>query len=71
MTDTLRAYLKNIAEITRRGDAREESYYSELKNLLPSATSKTIAVTILPKKTEGPLAGNSNCTTHILYKYPH
>jgi type I restriction-modification system DNA methylase subunit len=53
MTDVLRTYLKSIAEITKRGDAREESYYSELKNLLPSATSKTIAVTILPKKTEG------------------
>jgi len=55
----LKTYLKKINEIFGRGDAREESYYSLLKELIDSYSElkgKTrIHVTILPKKTE---AGN-------------
>jgi predicted helicase len=56
MIDT---YIKTIASITKRGDAREESYYSALAALLEefseSARKKKAHVTVLPKKTE---AGN-------------
>jgi predicted helicase len=52
-------YINKIAAITKRGDAREESYYPALADLLEefSATKrkKKIHVTVLPKKTE---AGN-------------
>ncbi len=55
----LKAYLKKIADTYSRGDAREESYYPVLKDLLEgycsSINKKTIHITILPKKTE---AGN-------------
>lgn len=55
----LKAYLKRIAETAKRGDAREESYYPVLKELLEeysnSTGKKKIHVTVLPKKTE---AGN-------------
>lgn len=55
----IRTYLKEIAEILIRGDAREESYYPALKSFLEkygaSIGKKKIAVTVLPKKTE---AGN-------------
>ncbi|MFQ6610990.1 MAG: N-6 DNA methylase, partial [Fidelibacterota bacterium] len=55
----IRIYLKEIAEILIRGDAREESYYPALKSFLEkygaSIGKKKIAVTVLPKKTE---AGN-------------
>ncbi len=50
----LKTYLKKINEIFGRGDAREESYYSLLKELIDSYSElkgKTrIHVTILPKK---------------------
>lgn len=50
-------YLKKISEIYNRGDAREESFYPILKELLEaySAASKmtNIHITTLPKKTEG------------------
>jgi hypothetical protein len=53
------AYIKKIAAITKRGDAREESYYSALASLLEDFSQterkKTVHVTVLPKKTE---AGN-------------
>jgi predicted helicase len=56
MIDT---YIKKIASITKRGDAREESYYSVLANLLEEFSEtnrkKKAQVTVLPKKTE---AGN-------------
>lgn len=56
MIDT---YLKEIAAKTKRGDAREESYYSTLETFLKEYSQtklkKKIAVTVLPKKTE---AGN-------------
>ena len=55
----LKAYLKKIADTANRGDAREESYYPVLKDLLDeygkSVGKKQTQVTILPKKTE---AGN-------------
>lgn len=55
----LKAYLKRIAETAKRGDAREESYYPILKELLEeyshSTGKKKVHVTVLPKKTE---AGN-------------
>lgn len=52
-------YLKKIANTTAHGDAREESFYGDLKNLLKefadSDGKKKIDITVLPKKTE---AGN-------------
>ena len=52
-------YLTQIASVTKRGDAREESYYSALASFLEefseSHRKKKVHVTILPKKTE---AGN-------------
>ena len=52
----LKTYLKKIADTSNRGDAREESYYTILKDLLneysTSSGKKKIHVTILPKKTE-------------------
>jgi hypothetical protein len=56
MIDT---YIKEIASITKRGDAREESYYPALAVLLEEFSEterkKKVHVTVLPKKTE---AGN-------------
>ena len=56
MIDT---YIKKIASTTKRGDAREESYYSALQELLEQFSEtkrhKKVHVTVLPKKTE---AGN-------------
>jgi hypothetical protein len=55
----LEQYLKNLTDTTRRGDAREESYYKHLDNLIKQIAEnqkiKNVDVTILPKKTE---AGN-------------
>lgn len=55
----LKSYLKRITEVSKRGDAREESYYScleeLLKNYAESINKKQINITTLPKKTE---AGN-------------
>jgi hypothetical protein len=55
----LEAYLKRIYEVAQTGDAREESYYSSLEELLRtfagSTNRKNIRITVLPKKTE---AGN-------------
>jgi hypothetical protein len=52
-------YLHRVAEITKRGDAREESYYRPLADFLEDFSSekrkKKVYVTSLPKKTE---AGN-------------
>ena len=50
-------YLKKINDIYNRGDAREESYYSTLKELLDDFNAergnKGFHITTLPKKTEG------------------
>jgi hypothetical protein len=55
----LKAYLKRLFEVAQTGDAREESYYSSLEELLKafadSTDKKHIHITTLPKKTE---AGN-------------
>jgi hypothetical protein len=55
----LKVYLKRIVETSHRGDAREESYYSILEDLLydycASAHQKKVHVTTIPLKTE---AGN-------------
>jgi hypothetical protein len=59
MKNHLLAYLNHLSETYRRGDAREESYYIHLDELLHAFAEfrniKAIDVTILPKKTE---AGN-------------
>jgi len=75
----LKTYLKEIYEISQRGDAREESYYAVLVALLKTYANKTsktnlpvrqtgIHITTLPKKTE---AGNPDFriwdgTQHII-----
>jgi type I restriction-modification system DNA methylase subunit len=55
----LKDYLKKITDIFNQGDAREESFYPVLKELLEeycrSNDRKNVQITILPKKTE---AGN-------------
>lgn len=55
----LKQYLQNIFEISNRGDAREESFYGALENLLQgfakSTKKKSAHITVLPKQTE---AGN-------------
>ena len=59
MKKLLKQYLKNLTETSKRGDAREESYYKHLDELIKQYAEiqkiKNIDVTILPKKTE---AGN-------------
>ncbi|PKL48548.1 MAG: DNA methyltransferase [Planctomycetes bacterium HGW-Planctomycetes-1] len=55
----LNNYIKDVFRVSRKGDAREESFYKALASLLEISaqqlTNKKIDVTILPKKTE---AGN-------------
>jgi len=55
----LEQYLKNLTNTSQRGDAREESYYKHLDELIKQYAEnqkiKNVDVTILPKKTE---AGN-------------
>lgn len=54
----IKNYLKALFNTAKRGDAREESYYPDLKNLLISFAqfqNKNFSITVLPKKTE---AGN-------------
>ncbi len=59
MKDLLDQYLKNLTETSQRGDAREESYYKHLEELVKQYAEikniKNVDVTILPKRTE---AGN-------------
>ena len=59
MKKLLEQYLKNLTDTTSRGDAREESYYKHLDDLIKQfaliQSIKKVDVTILPKKTE---AGN-------------
>ena len=71
-TQMLKAYLKNILEISNRGDAREESYYTALESLFNAFAQKSsykhTKITTLPKKTE---AGNPDFriwdgTQHII-----
>ncbi|HHT9113461.1 MAG TPA: type ISP restriction/modification enzyme, partial [Candidatus Wunengus sp. YC65] len=55
----LKSYLKGIYEVSSRGDAREESFYSVLEGFLQKyaelTNKKSIHITTLPKKTD---AGN-------------
>ena len=55
----LKSYLKQIADTSNRGDAREESFYPVLSDLFKAyaeaTDKKNIQITTLPKKTE---AGN-------------
>src|SRR4030043_310377 len=55
----LKSYLNKIFQVGKRGDAREESYYSTLENLLEtyadSLEKGKFHITTLPKETE---AGN-------------
>jgi len=58
MKNLLTAYMKDIAATLKRGDAREESYYGSLADLLsafPLEKGRSTDVTTLPKKTD---AGN-------------
>ena len=59
MKNLLEQYLKNLTTTYKRGDAREESYYKHLDELIKQIAGiqkiKNINITILPKKTE---AGN-------------
>ena len=52
----LKTYLKGIYEVSSRGDAREESYYSVLEGFLhkyaESVGKNNVHITTLPKKTE-------------------
>jgi hypothetical protein len=60
MKQLLKTYLKEITATIGRGDAREESYYGSLANLLeafPLEKGRKTDVTTLPKKTD---AGNSD-----------
>lgn len=55
----LKQYLNNLQKTINQGDAREESYYKHLENLILEFSEankiKKISITVLPKKTE---AGN-------------
>ncbi|MCK4763574.1 MAG: hypothetical protein KAW12_15345, partial [Candidatus Aminicenantes bacterium] len=57
MKAALKNYLKNIHEMHSRGDAREESFYHSLENLIHDSAAildkAGIKVTTLPKKSEG------------------
>jgi len=59
MKNLLKQYLKNLTDTSKRGDAREESYYKHLDELVKQYAEmqkiEDVHVTILPKKTE---AGN-------------
>ena len=58
MKRLVKQYLAQIAGTAQRGDAREESYYGHLKDLLLEYASQrglTVDITVLPKRTE---AGN-------------
>ena len=51
----LKSYLKKIAKIAKQGDAREESYYATLEELLEKLAQSfgkgKIHITTLPKRT--------------------
>lgn len=52
----LNQYLKDLFNTAKTGDAREESYYPDLKELIEAycqKTKKDYHITVLPKKTEG------------------
>ncbi len=59
MQELTKKYLEALTSIIQRGDAREESFYSTLENLIKQLSEhfskKNTEITILPRKTE---AGN-------------
>jgi hypothetical protein len=68
----LKSYLKQLYEVSNRGDAREESYYSALAGFLQEYTAsinkKNIHITTIPKRAD---AGNPDFriwdgTQHII-----
>jgi hypothetical protein len=52
----LLAYLRSLADLERRGDAREESHYGALRELLESFAAASgrpeVRVTVMPRRTE-------------------
>lgn len=76
----LKDYLNKIQDSINQGDAREESYYSHLDNLIRDFALenkiKKVEVTILPKKTEAGNPdfrvwdGNNHITGYIKAKDP-
>lgn len=76
----LKDYLNNIQDSINQGDAREESYYIHLDNLIRNFAAeneiKKVDVTILPKKTEAGNPdfrvwdGNNHITGYIEAKDP-
>jgi hypothetical protein len=56
MTGILLAYLRRLADLERRGDAREESHYGALQELLEDYAAASgrpgVRVTVLPRRTE-------------------
>jgi len=55
MDTFLKDYLDSVADLTIRGDAREESYYPALNTFLQAlaqAQGKAVQVTVQPKRTE-------------------
>lgn len=80
MKDALEVYLQEVASKIKRGDAREETFYPALENLVKTAAVQTgqkqTDVTTLPKQTEaGNLDfrvwdGSHNITGYIEAKVP-
>src|SRR3954467_13488664 len=56
VTTLLLAYLRSLADVERRGDAREESYYGALQDLLEGYAEASgragVRVTVLPRRGE-------------------
>ena len=78
--EKLKQYLKNLQTTLNKGDAREESYYTHLKDLLLAFVEKSKIkkpeITILPKTTEAGNPdfrlwdGNNHVTGYIEAKAP-
>lgn len=76
----LKEYLNRVQDSINKGDAREESYYTHLDNLIQDFANnnqiKKVEVTILPKKTEAGNPdfrvwdGNNHITGYIEAKDP-
>lgn len=80
MNEIFRSYLKKLTERSQRGDAREESFYRPLADLLEKWQNKkgsqSISVTTNPSKTEGGNPdfrvwdGHQSITGYIEAKFP-
>ena len=72
----LKSYFKKIFEVNKTGDAREESYYSTLEDLLKtygdSIEKKNFHITTLPKKPKPAIPtleyGMGNNTSSVILK---